>query len=245
MHKTTFQNMICPILTSLFILVLTLFFSLNANAAVPPCEIYEGDNVEAQNYKRASSPIMSYLEPCDNGNFMRIQANAETSGIVVEYYDSAYNHLQTNIIPEELPIFGGFYSTNTHYFLITGQKNPEQSKQIEGFRITKYDKSWNRIAAASLKDCNTTLPFHSGCVRMATCGDYLLIRTSHTMYQSGDGLNHQANATICVNMNTMEITDSFTDIGNNRLGYVSHSFNQFIQIENNQIVAVGHGEWQL
>ena len=62
------------------------------------------------------------------------------------------------------------------------------------------------------------------------------------MYRADDGYNHQANVTIQLDMSTMKITDSFTDVLNNNYGYVSHSFNQFIKIDSDKIVAVDHGD---
>ena len=61
------------------------------------------------------------------------------------------------------------------------------------------------------------------------------------MYTSSDGKKHQANYNIEYDMVEGKITDSFnnTDGG---AGYVSHSFNQFIRIENNKIVSVDHGD---
>ena len=91
-------------------------------------------------------------------------------------------------------------------------------------------------------DCNTTLPFYAGSLRFAECGKYLLIRTSHQMYTHSDGLRHQANVTIQVDTENMTITDSYTKIMNSSAGYVSHSFNQFIGIDNNKIVALDHGD---
>ena len=41
---------------------------------------------------------------------------------------------------------------------------------------------------------------------------------------------------------SMKVTDSYTDISNISQGYVSHSFNQFIDLDGNQIVAVDHGD---
>ena len=64
---------------------------------------------------------------------------------------------------------------------------------------------------------------------MTESDGYLFIRTSHTMYKSSDGYNHQANVTIQVDEKNMNITDSFTKIMNSAYGYVSHSFNQFIK----------------
>lgn len=225
-----------------FFTLFGLYPAVNAAAATTTCTTYSGSNIEAQNYQRWTKPITSYLTPAPDGSIMRIQAGSSAGGILVEYYDSAYNLQSTKIIPEELPIFGGFHETDSHYFLVTGQSNTDESADVEVFRITKYDKNWNRIASTGLSDCNTTVPFDAGSLRMDTCGSYLLIRTSHEMYTSNDGYNHQANVTMEVNMDTMEITDSYTKIMNSSFGYVSHSFNQFVKIEGNKMITVDHGD---
>lgn len=204
--------------------------------------VYNGRNTELQNYTRWASPISSYLIACSNGNMMRVQYVDSIDSIVVEYYDSSYRLLSTKTISPELPIFGGFYEADRYYFLLTGQENRSQLPEVETYRITKYDKDWNRIASADLKDCNTIIPFNAGSARMYSAGKYLLIRTCRKMYKSTDGLNHQANITIQVDMESMEITDSFSEVMNSQYGYVSHSFNQFIKVENNQIIALDHGD---
>lgn len=214
----------------------------STQAVTITCDTYDGENVENQDYSRYASPIESYLTLCDDGTLMRIQFLNSTDGVLVEYYDTSYNLLSSRKIATELPIFGGFYAAEDSYFLLTGQTNTEESADIEVFRITKYDKNWNRIASDGLYDCNTTVPFDAGSARFAASGKYLLIRTAHEMYTSDDGRNHQANVTIQVDMDTVTITDSYTSVMNNGYGYVSHSFNQFIQIENNKIVAVDHGD---
>lgn len=215
--------------------------TVGTEAAQAICETYSGTNVESQNYSRWSSPITSYLTAQGDGTFMRVQYGSKIEGLLVEYYDAEYNITSSKIVAEELPIFGGFYATDSNYFVVTGQENTEESDTKEVYRITKYDKNWNKISSAGLSACNTTVPFDAGSCRMDACGSYLLIRTSHEMYAT-DGVNHQANVTIELNMDTMTITDSYTSIMNNNLGYVSHSFNQFIKIENNKIVAVDHGD---
>lgn len=211
-------------------------------APITTCTTYSGNNVEAQDYERYTSPITSYLTVCADGTLMRVQAGSGIDGVLVEYYDSSYNLQSSKIIAAELPIFGGFYATEENYFLVTGQTNADESAEVEVYRITKYDLSWNRIASVGLYDCNTTIPFDAGSVRMDTYENYLLIRTSHEMYMSDDGKNHQSNVTIMVNMDTMTITDSATKIMNKNYGYISHSFNQFIQVEDKRIVAMDHGD---
>ena len=206
------------------------------------CTTYVGKNVESQNYSRWTNPIQSYLSVCADGNLMRVQSGSSIEGILVEYYNDSYQLLSSKLIPEELPIFGGFYESEQYYFLLTGQENPDESADVEVYRITKYDKNWQRLDSVGLSDCNTTVPFDAGSARMDTVGDYLVIRTCHEMYQSDDGYNHQSNVTIQLDMERMQITDSYTKIMNSTYGYVSHSFNQFIKIENNRIISVDHGD---
>ena len=194
------------------------------------------------NYSRSASPIGSYLVDIGNGNMMRVQFDYDSSNIYVEYYDSQYNVTGVRQLAPELPIYGGFYSGSDAYYIVTGQKNEEESDTVECYRITKYDKNWNRIGSAGLYDCNTFLPFRAGCVRMTEADGYLFVRTSHQMYLSSDGFRHQANVTIQFDENKLVITDSYTDVMNSKYGYVSHSFNQFIKTEGNHLVAVDHGD---
>lgn len=211
-------------------------------------QMYKGSNINAQNYGNSypywSSPIESYLVPMSDGGVIRVQAGGETEGLLVEYYDASHKvqTSRTKLIAEELPIFGGFYAASDGYYVLTGQENPSEDAEVEVYRITKYDTDWNRIASDGLKDCNTTIPFSAGCARMEAYGGYLLIRTSHQMYRSADGLKHQANVTIQLDTRTVKITDSFTRVMNSSVGYVSHSFNQFLHIEDGHIVAVDHGD---
>lgn len=223
-------------------LVLGSIPAREVQAAKTICESYRGSNVESQNYSRWTAPMESYLTPLGDGTLMRVQYGSYIEGLLVEYYDENYNIISSKIVAEELPIFGGFYATGSNYFVVTGQKNTEESNTKEVYRITKYDKNWNKIKSAGLSNCNTTVPFDAGSCRMDVCGKYLLIRTSHEMYRTDDGLNHQSNVTIELDMDTMTITDSYTKIMNSNYGYVSHSFNQFIKIDNNKIVAVDHGD---
>ena len=203
------------------------------------CATYEGDNVGRQDYvnvRRWSAPIASYLEPQTGGGWMRVQAT-QRDGVVVQYYDADYRVQSTRAIPKELPLFGAFYATDDAYYLLTGQKNPERSAEVECFRLTKYDRDWNRVGAAGLFDCNTTVPFDAGSARFTQLGKYLIVRTSHEMYSG-----HQANVTIQFDTQRMVVTDRFTGVMNVDVGYVSHSFNQFITTENGRVVALDHGD---
>ena len=210
--------------------------------AVAQCVAYSGSNVNAQDYVQWSDTVKSYLTVCDNGNYMRVQSGAIEGKLLVEYYSPNFEPLSTKLIDNELPIFGAFYDSGNNYYVLSGQENPKQNDSLEVFRITKYDKNWNKIKSCGLYGANTTVPFDAGSARMTHSGDHLLVRTCHKMYKSSDGNNHQANVTIEVDMPSMTITDSYTGVMNVEYGYVSHSFNQFIKTDGNHIVALDHGD---
>ncbi len=234
------------------IMMMEVFFTGNVKAEKNTGEtgaewqtdtVYEGENIEQQDYLTRSHPVRSYLTACRDGGFMRVQDIDSDAGILAEYYDPSYHLISSRMIGKELPLFGAFYETGQYYFLLTGQLNLDERPDVEVYRITKYDKNWNRISSAGLSDCNTVEPFRSGSARMDTDGKRLYIRTCHRMYKSlKDGLNHQANVSIVLDMEAMKITESYTAVSRSPFGYVSHSFNQFIKADNDMIAAVDHGD---
>ncbi len=192
-----------------------------------------------------ADPMYSYLFSI-TGGYVRFQAdilrysdleNSEPLGdsYLIEYYDTEYKLLNNKLISKELPLFGGLYFNGTNYFLLSGQANKEESAEVECFRITKYDLDWNRLSSCGLYDCNTTVPFDAGCPRFAYDGELLIVHTSHEMYTHTDGLNHQSNYTLIVDIENMVVTGV-------DMAYVSHSFNQFIKAEGNKYITVDHGD---
>ena len=227
--------------------LLTLFLAAALCVGLLPAAVFaagtgptKSANRNKEDYTVWSQPVTSYLY--DNGSGV---TRVEYTGgqVVVEDYDSSLNYLSGRSIAPELPIWGGFYAGADYNFLIFGQKNPSESNSVEVIRVVKYDKSWNRLGAASLKGANTTVPFDAGSLRCDEYGGYLYIRTSHEMYKYSDGVNHQANLTMSVRQSDMTITDSYYDIWNDTYGYVSHSFNQFLIVdESGKIVTLDHGD---
>ena len=224
------------------ILSLMCVMALGISAFAAGCETYYGSNINAQNYTKWASTVKSYLHTGSDGKLMRVQYIVTENKLLAEYYDDSFNKTSQKLIATEYPIFGGFYAVDDNYFVLTGQSNSAEREDVVCFAVTKYDKNWNKISTAQLKDCNTTVPFDAGSARFAHSGQYLLIRTCHEMYKSDDGLNHQANVTLQLDMNSMKFTDSLTDVVNVNYGYVSHSFNQFIKIDSDKIVALDHGD---
>lgn len=241
MAKNKFFKATKFVTASLFAAICCAVLTVGAFAVKTTCTVYNGSNVGNNNYRWDwVSPTESYLCNRSNG-YMRVQ-NLGKTGVLVEYYDKSFNLTGTKKVKQELPIFGAFYETSGNYYIISGQENLSQSNTVECYRITKYDKNWKRISSVGLSNCNTYIPFDGGTCRIAEVGKYLILHTCHEMYQSSDGYHHQANVTIQVDTSTMKITDAYYDVMNTNVGYVSHSFNQFIVADGNKIVTLDHGD---
>ncbi len=232
---------LCGYILSL-ILVMMAFSYINVSAKTVKCSDYSGTNINANNYENYAQTVKSYLVDVGNNKFLRFQADVIKDNYYIEYYNSSFKLLSCMTVEKELEIFGGFYADKDNYYVLSGQKNPQEKDDLEVFRITKYDKDFKKISSAGLFDCNTTIPFDAGSARFVKSGKYLIIRTSHEMYKYSDGKNHQANATIQVDTENMSISVSLTDIANTGVGYVSHSFNQFVLAEDDKLIALDHGD---
>lgn len=219
-----------------------MFSLVSVFATSVKCYEYKGNNINSNNYNNYADTVKSYLYKIDDNNLLRFQADVIKDKYYVEFYDASLKFKKSLVIDKELYIFGGFFADNDNFYILSGQKNPNEKADVEAFRITKYDKNFKKINSVGLFDCNTVIPFDAGSARFAKSGKYLIIRTAHQMYKSGDGKNHQANVTIQLDCEKMSIEVSKTDVSNTGLGYVSHSFNQFVEIENDKLLAVDHGD---
>ncbi len=198
-------------------------------------------NLNGHNYQTWSRSTFSYITATSDGGYMVFEGVTPDKDYRVEYYDSGLQLKSTLSVPAELDIFGAFYEDRNGYYVLSGQKNPDESDTLECYRLTKYDKSWNRIGACGLSNCNTVSPFEAGSASIASSGNFLVVRTCHTMYSVG-GLNHQANLTFTVDTSTMSITNSRSKVSNVTTGYCSHSFNQFVRIYDDYIYTADHGD---
>ena len=221
-----------------------------AYAASSECLELEGTNIGANDYYfgRYGRPVFSYLTASGSG-YMRVQGYGSRYGYSYPvddgsfdavYYDENFDVTSHKHIEAELPLFGAFYETDSNYYIVSGQDNPEEDPNLEVFRITKYDKKWNRISSCGLKGANTTVPFDAGSCRIDDGGGKLIIRTSHEMYKSYDGLNHQASVLMVVDTDAMKITQAQYDVGGT--SYVSHSFNQFVKVDDGVTAMLDHGD---
>ena len=185
--------------------------------------------------------VRSYLFENQAGGLTRVETIGDQ--IVVEDYSSDFQLQSSRTLPLELSTWGGFFAGEDYNFFIFGQSNPQESDSVEVIRVVKYSKDWQRLDQASLYGANTSIPFRAGSLRCAEYGGELYIRTCHQMYKSSDGLNHQANLTLCVDQERMTVLDSYYIVMNSSVGYVSHSFNQFVLVDQDQnLVTLDHGD---
>ena len=250
MRTTVVRNFIKNKKTIAIVICIAFLFSLTIpkdSYAYPDdqylnCRVLTGNNLNTQNYSTYySHPIRSYLTKTEDG-YMRIQYRPKYANIWVFNYDNNFKLLAMKTVSLEKPILGAFYETSDYYFLISGSTNTNENENLEVMNVAKYDKSWNLIGSCGIKGANTVEPFYHGCCRVDSYGSYMVVRTCHKTYEWIDGLNHQTNVTLIVNIDDMEITDSQVLVSNEKTGYVAHSFNQFVKIDNNKIVAVDHGD---
>ncbi|MBQ8323884.1 MAG: hypothetical protein IJX82_01890 [Clostridia bacterium] len=236
------KQLLC-VLLSLLMIWQTLPVITHADSVTcsPVCE---GTNANGNEYIwNWAAPMYSYLAVTAEGMLMRVQWGALEEKLLVEYFNSAYEFQYSLTVEQELPMFGGFHAgTDGCYYVVTGQTNYDEQADVECFRVTKYDSRWNRLGSAGLYDCNTTVPFDAGSLRFAEYGQFLLIRTAHEMYTSSDGLNHQANVTLSLDTLSMTFADTACEVEYSLAGYVSHSFNQFILMDGNQLLGLDHGD---
>lgn len=203
---------------------------------------YATNNALYHNYLYGiyASPSNSFLSVLSDGSVMRVEA--ADGKLHIETYNKTGKLLTSKELDLELPVFGGFYEGADDFYVVTGQENPEESDDVEVLRVTKYDKDWNRLGEASVKGANTRVPFDAGNVAMEESGGSLYIHTCHKMYKLSDGKAHQANMTFAMNEENMKITQQQTEIDNLRVGYVSHSFNQYILIDGDDMYRLDHGD---
>lgn len=193
--------------------------------------------------------VASNLFPQKDGSFIRIQKASIESDLknkdcmlIVETYTKDFKRSNCRLIDQELPIFGGVYATENNYFVISGQRNPNESDSCEVMRVIKYDKNWNRMDSVSIYGANTKEPFHSGSLRCVEQDGILHIRTCHLIYKLSDGLNHQANMSFQIKISSMKVVHSAYEVAYVSTGYVAHSFDQYVAADNSAIIALDQGD---
>ena len=176
--------------------------------------------------------IESYIY--DNGDGTFCVVDVYDGKVYIDTYDkTTLAFKKFNCVNFLLEKFGGFYCGEKYNYIVYGRDNPTLNKDVTTYALVKYDKqTWQIKGITELKNNDTGVPCNNGVVRMAEYGDNLYIRTSHKMYNG-----HQSSASFVVNTATMEGQYYRQDST-----YVSHSFNQYIKTDGDDLVFVDHGD---
>lgn len=239
-HITRFLSLVFALVLSLSLCV-PAFAAGNSTELTEPGTFYDTKHTYSGNW---ASTTKFYLYANGAGGLTRVEAPSSLNpGILrVEEYDNSFRFLSGRLISYDgLPIWGGFYAGTNYNFIITGQNNPNESDSVEVVRVLKYSKDWQYLGKASVYRANTSKPFEAGTLNCSESGGILYIHTCHQMYKSSDGKNHQANMIVVVRESDMTVTETSCEGG--YIGYVSHSFNQFIMVDSQRnLILVNHGD---
>ncbi len=230
----------------LTIMLMVIFVGSVVSSYAAKAAFMWGRNYYRHSYNTWGDTTNSYLVPTENG-YMRVQTGGindddiddiDFTLVGIEYYNNDFNRIGDTYktVKMELPYWGGFYAYGDHYYIVTGDYNEEEADDKEVIRVTKYDKSWNRIDSASLYGSNVYNPFAFGSCDIEGWGHYLIIHTCNRMYKSSDGLNHQKNLSLFLDVDKMDKVEDFT------IEYASHSFMQLIRTDGDKIVIADHGD---
>lgn len=198
------------------------------------------DNINDNDYDSRAATVKTYIYENGSGNITRVEYI--DGDVVVEEYTCFGQLLSSVSIEAELPVFGGFYAGSDYNFLVYGQNNTEESNDTEILRVVKYSKDFERIKAVGIAGGNTTEPFRSGSLRMTEADGMLYIHSCHRMFASDDGYNHQANMSCSFTIDGLVPKDVVFGVYTESSGYVSHSFNQYIQNDGSDLFRLDHGD---
>ncbi len=212
-----------------------IFVAANVEAAV------HSNNLNQNEYSIWSKPIQSYLYVADN-YLIRVENIGRK--VIVEQYNGDFRLIASREFEGEAGFnFGGFFAGRDANFIIVGKNNDAESERAEVIRVQKFNKDWNFIKDAKIYGANTRSPFAAASLRCAESDGNLYIRTGHQMFRSPAGLNHQSNMSIVVDEATMNVVHMDYLVTYKAIGYVSHSFNQFILIDAaKNVVMLDHGD---
>ena len=232
-HRIIILSVLVIVLASLTLVCRPAFA-----AADNPCFTMNGENIDDNNYTHWAFPIQSYLTKSGD-RYMAFRYAETDRKMVASYYDKNFNPVNHVEIPAELPLFGGFYESSDNYFIVTRQNNLNESDDVETFRVTKYDKNWNRLGSCGIYRGSIYQPAAFGSCRMEMNGKYLEVRSCYTMYGS---MHHQSTIAFQIDVTKMDNSGTYklTNL-NYRLGVESHSFNQFVKMDGpDKMVTVDH-----
>lgn len=191
-----------------------------------------------------AQPSNDFFEENEDGTFLRISF-FDDEGVFLETYDADFNFVSSRQLTKGIWTARGYFKGKDARYIVYKQVNSKQSDEKEVVRVVKYDDDWNILGRCSISAINTYSAFTSGSVSMLESDGILYIHAAHTMYDEGTLLespHHQANMTLEIDEATMTKVADMSAVSNEKTGYVSHSWNQFIQADDNYIYRLDQGD---
>lgn len=195
---------------------------------------YYGDN----NYAHVDK---TYLFSTSDGKLVLYNYLAEECALSYEVYDEDYKLVENKKIKLPYPLGGVYLGEDGNTYVVCGQSNIEESNTKTVYSLIKYDKSMKELGRSNItgKECSTTVPFDAGSCSITMQDDTLVVHTARERYTADDGYNHQSNITFVIDAKTMEkryVGQLFP------YNHVSHSFNQFVRFDGDNVIYVDHGD---
>ncbi|WP_227013570.1 DUF6273 domain-containing protein [Paenibacillus psychroresistens] len=142
--------------------------------------------------------------------------------VYITILNKEFISINTFEISKELPLFGAAtIDENGNYYMLWGKTVDESDKSSKNVIITKYNSSGKKVGSAEYRagDLNVKIPFDAGNASIAYKNGTISAYFARKMFQSPDGLNHQASQVVYASSSTMEPLDMPKP-------YSSHSFDQ-------------------
>lgn len=195
-----------------------------------------------ESYSNTDNTYIFELANKQIGVFKRI-STGNSQSLQLTLYDRDFNYLSQKDIKLPYTEWGGFHQgEDGNYYAAVGQKNKNEDNTKVVFSILKLNSDFVETGRCNITggECNTIAPYAAGCARMTMSGTTLIVHTDRLRYKSSDdGKNHQSNISFFVDSATMQQSYVGSLFPYN---HVSHSFNQFVKMDGNNLIYVDHGD---
>lgn len=196
------------------------------------------------NWDNWSNADNTYIYQINNNRIGVFHRLSDKNGQYLKLYEYSEDFQYISEKSIELPYteWGGFYQgEDGNYYAAVGQQNTEQDNSKIVFSIIKLNSDFEEVARCNISgaECSTRIPYDVGFARMTMDGSTLIVHTDRERYTSADGKNHQSNITLIIDTTIMR---------QNYVGalfpynHVSHSMNQFVKMDGDNLIYVDHGD---
>lgn len=173
-----------------------------------------------------------------NGELRILQFKSGT--LTIEEFDTNYSSKGQKHVQIELPKLGGFHKDEQgYYYIVSGQGNPNEDKDLPVFNICKYDSNWNKIKSVDIKNVYTKVPFDACNLTINSNNGILAVYTGRLRYKSSDGVEHQSNIHFVVDTANMELIYKG---GQWPFNHISHCFASYVKVDGDNIIYLSHGD---